>query len=178
MTVGHVVVWVVVAGFTVLLAVPLWLRRHYLAITVTGPSMSPTYGDGERVLVRRVRTGAVRPGTVVVFAGTPDETWRGSAAEVPAKQAVIRPGAATMPRHTIKRVLAVPGDPVPREACPALRDVEESTVPAGNLVVVGDAPNLSYDSRHYGYLPAGLVVGITVRKLRLPRRPHQPMPSA
>jgi signal peptidase I len=178
MTFGHVVVWVVAVGFAILLAVPLWLRRRYLAITVTGPSMSPTYGDGERVLVRRVHGGAVRAGTVVVFVGTPDETWRVRATGAPVKQAVFRPGAATMPRHTIKRVLAVAGDAVPREACPALRDVGESTVPAGNLVVVGDAPELSYDSRHYGYLPAGLVVGVTVRTLRLPRRPHQPSPSA
>jgi signal peptidase I len=67
---------------------------------------------------------------------------------------------------------------VPRDDCPALREVAEPTVPTGQLVVLGDAPHLSYDSRHYGYVPAGLLVGVMVRRLWLPRRPHQPVPSA
>lgn len=173
MIVGHYGIWVAVAGLAALIAVPLWLRRRYLAVTVTGTSMVPAYDDGERVLVRRARIGALRPSHVVVFVGTPNETWRG--ADTSAKQAMPSDRPAGMPRHTIKRVLAVPGDPVPRDVCPALREVTESAVPRGCLVVVGDAPHQSYDSRHYGYVPAELLVGITVRKMRLPRRPHQNM---
>ncbi len=178
MIVDHVGGWLAVVGLAVLLGTPLWLRRRYLAVTVTGRSMEPTYDDGERVLVRRVRIDAVRRGEVVVFTGTPDETWLPIGAGASAKQPVFRPGPASMPRHTIKRVLAVPGDPVPHDACPALRDAAESSVPAGQIVVLGDAANRSYDSRHYGYVPAELLVGVAVRRLRLPRRAHRPVPTA
>ncbi|WP_460527205.1 S26 family signal peptidase [Flindersiella endophytica] len=158
------------------IAAGLFLRRRYLVVVVSGASMEPTIIAGERVLVRRVRIGAVRPGQIVVFEGTPDETWKLDGDMPPAdggahKQPAIHPGPDNTSQHTIKRAVAVPGDPVPRDVCPVLRGVQEPAVPTNCLVVLGDARDQSYDSRHYGYVPAELLVGVVVRKLAVPRLP-------
>jgi signal peptidase I len=42
------------------------LRSAWVPVRVTGPSMSPTVRHGDRLLARRVRPGAVRPGDVVL----------------------------------------------------------------------------------------------------------------
>jgi phage repressor protein C with HTH and peptisase S24 domain len=43
------------------------LGRSWVPVHVTGPSMSPTVRDGDRLLAHRVRPGAVlRPGSVVL----------------------------------------------------------------------------------------------------------------
>lgn len=65
----------------------------------------------------------------------------------------------------IKRVAAVPGDPVPRDEVPALADVPEACVLPGKLVLLGDNPDVSYDSRRAGYFPAERVLGVVVRSL-------------
>ncbi|MGK5552105.1 S26 family signal peptidase [Actinomadura kijaniata] len=121
------------------LAAAVWLlRRRYLVITVDGSSMSPAHRPGDRLLVRR--SGAVGRGQVVVFA----DRWR---------------------QWTVKRVAAAPGDPVPRDLVPALRDVPETHVPPGLLVLLGDNAEDSYDSRHYGYVPVTRLFGPVVRPL-------------
>ncbi|NUR89731.1 MAG: S26 family signal peptidase, partial [Nonomuraea sp.] len=67
-----------------------------------------------------------------------------------------------------KRLAAVPGDPIPRDAVPALRDAPGSRVPDGHLVVLGDNPARSYDSRRTGYLKADRLFGVVLRKLTPP----------
>jgi signal peptidase I len=122
------------------------LRRRLVVVTVAGQSMRPTYLSGDRVLVRRVSGDAVQRGQVVVFA-EPD-------------------GHAVGPRGwMIKRVVAAPGDPFPRRLEPRLADRPEGQVPADRLVVLGDNPNGSYDSRTFGYVPGGQVLGVVVRRL-------------
>lgn len=118
------------------------LRRQLVVVTVIGMSMVPTYEPGERVVVRRAPAHALRRGQVVVFE-EPGNTggWM------------------------IKRVAAVAGDPVPRE----LAGRSETAVPAGRLVVLGDNPNGSFDSREIGYLPGDRVLGVVVRRLRSSR---------
>src|SRR4051812_4886685 len=88
----------------------LWLRRAFLVVTVTGRSMVPTFQPGDRVLARR---GPARTGDVVI----------------------VGPG-----HLLIKRLAAMPGEPVPRERVPALANVRESTVPPGKMVLLGDGP--------------------------------------
>lgn len=135
------------------------LRRRFLVVTVDGRSMEPTYRAGQRVLVRRlpatVWRRSVRAGEVVVF----------RAPHVP--QQVDDPDERPLPddRILLKRLAAGPGDPVPRAAVAALRDVPERRVPPANFVVLGDNPSISYDSREYGYVPADLLVGVAVRTL-------------
>jgi signal peptidase I len=69
-------------------------------------------------------------------------------------------------RWMVKRAVALPGDPVPRETVPALRDVPEPVVPQGCLVVVGDNTGHSHDSRGAGYFPAATLLGVVIRQLR------------
>jgi signal peptidase I len=68
-------------------------------------------------------------------------------------------------RLLIKRVIAVPGDPVPRDRIPPLRDAPEAAVPPDRFIVLGDNPKVSFDSREYGYLRGEHLVGVAVRKV-------------
>ena len=117
-----------------------WLRRRYVAVRVTGGSMHPALRPGDRVLARRTRPGAVRTGDVVVIArpsspGAEEAAW------------------------LVKRVAAMPGDRVPPDSLPAGLAVS-GRVPAGKVIVLGDARDNSRDSRHYGYLDAATILGV------------------
>ena len=105
--------------------------------------MEPTYHSGDRVLVRRVPAHRIRAGDVVVIEH-PGEDGRWT---TPAS----RPRADR--QWLIKRVAALPGDPVPRDLAPALAVVPDERVPAGRVVVFGDAGLRSYDSKQIGFLP-------------------------
>jgi signal peptidase I len=135
------------------------LRKAFVLVTVTGDSMWPTLMPGDRVLVRRARLARVRRGQVVVVEA-PDA---GGYRPVPA------PGAGWM----IKRVAAVPGDPRPSAILPAGTD---PLVPSGKLVVLGDNPAWSHDSRHIGYIPGDRLLGVVVRPILRTGRPYRVIP--
>jgi signal peptidase I len=135
-----------------------WLHRHLVVVTVQGTSMEPTLRHGERVLVRRASITAIRTGQVVVVA--------------PGKPA--GPLSPDYSMWMIKRLLAAPGDPVPRREVPILDSVPETTVPPGQMVVIGDNP-ASGDSRQLGYFYTANLLGVVVRRLgttgsQVPRR--------
>jgi signal peptidase I len=116
------------------------VRRRYLVVTVRGSSMSPTYDDADRVLMRRTRgPGGPGRGEVVVLRPPGEET---------AKISLL----------LVKRVVAVPGDEVSAEFRPA---VPVPVVPPGHLLVRGDN-NRSADSRSFGLVDCRLVVGTVV----------------
>ena len=128
------------------------LRRRLLVVRVDGGSMRPALEPGDRVLVSRVRAGGrIAVGDVVVFRvpGTP----------------------AGHEGRLIKRVAAVPGDPVPAVVAPAVDPAAAERVPARSLVVLGDARD-STDSRDWGYLPDSLVVGVMLRRIPRTRPPN------
>ncbi|KAB2340858.1 signal peptidase I [Actinomadura rudentiformis] len=140
----------------------LWARRRLLMITVRGLSMTPAYHPGDRVLVRRVPPTRIRTGDVVVVEQPPPH-WS---------------TRQSNPEWVIKRVAATPGDPVPAgladtqpdglaDAQPdGLADAQpDGTVPDGCLVVLGDNPDESYDSRHYGYIQADRLIALVVRRM-------------
>lgn len=116
-------------------------RRGFTVIIVAGRSMNPTYDDGERLLVRRGSRRAAR-GSVVVFR-TPDQI-----------------GARDV-SWLVKRVVAVPGDPVPPDVRPVTGGTD--VVPRGRLVVRGDNPH-SVDSRRFGFVPVADVLGVAARR--------------
>jgi signal peptidase I len=118
-----------------------YLRRTYLVVTVSGRSMEPTLWAGDRLLVRRVPISVVRRGQIVVFGSDSAGKW------------------------IVKRVLAVPGDPIPKDNGLNLLDTAERTVPRGQMVVLGDNPAESTDSRDYGYLSAEWLQGVVVRRM-------------
>ncbi|GIH06138.1 hypothetical protein Rhe02_42050 [Rhizocola hellebori] len=131
------------AGLAVALALTavVALRRRFLIIDVRGDSMSPAFAHGDRVLARRSRLRAVRRGDVVVI-------------EAPDATREMEP----VDRWHLKRVTALPGDPVP----PGI-PVAELVVPAQHLVVLGDNARRSADSRTVGFYRADALVGVVLR---------------
>ncbi|GAA2300130.1 S26 family signal peptidase [Nonomuraea roseoviolacea subsp. roseoviolacea] len=157
------VVVVAAACVVVALAVVWVLRRRYVVVTVHGESMLPTYRPGERLVVRRASARSLRGGQVVVLAG---HAHRPRADGTPGDEAGEE--ASKSPRWIVKRVAAVPGDPIPRETVPALRTAPGTRVPDGHLVVLGDNPDRSHDSRHAGYMTTDRLLGVVLRKVGQP----------
>jgi signal peptidase I len=128
-----------------------WLRRNWAVITVEGPSMEPTFHQGDRVAVRRTPGFTVSSGDVVVIERRDAFTDQNR-----------RPARAWDGRRwMIKRVGAVAGEPVP-DGIP----VVDAVVPAGKLVLLGDNAEASFDSRMIGYFSADLVLGGVARRMR------------
>ncbi len=135
-----------------------WARRHLRVVTVSGTSMLPAYRPGDLLTIRRIPASAIRPGDVVILH-----------ADSPGRHQPV-----TAP-WIIKRVAAVPGDPVAPGTLPY---GHQATVPPGQLILLGDNLAHSIDSRQHGYFPASNVIGrvITGAGRRtvacyLPRRP-------
>src|SRR5690348_15310831 len=128
-------------------AAAVWARARLRVVEVRGASMSPTYADGDRLLVRR---GPARAGQPVVF------------------RRPERLGADV--DWLVKRAVATAGQPVPPPFDGTLGD---RVVPAGRLLVRGDNP-VSVDSRHFGYVAEADVLGTPIRRLssgvEVPRR--------
>ncbi len=126
----------------VLLAL-LVVRRRLVAVRVTGLSMAPTLWPGDQVLVRRVTADALTVGMVAVVRTPPHH------------------GPATV-AWVIKRVAALPGDPIPASVQPAAGGL--SVVPAERLVLLSDNPS-GRDSRSWGLVPSGDLLGVVVMRL-------------
>ncbi|MBN1172369.1 MAG: hypothetical protein JXA67_09360 [Micromonosporaceae bacterium] len=119
------------------------VRWRYTLVVVNGRSMAPTFGPGDRVLVRRVPWQQLRVGDVVVCHHT------------------IPIAPATIPAWVIKRVAAIPGDPVPPLGIPE----PERIVPPWGVVLLGDNPAGSADSREVGFFSLKQVRGKVIRRL-------------
>lgn len=133
------------AGFGV------WMmRRRLVIVTVRGASMEPTLHHGDRLLIRVLPPSRLSTGQVVVLAG------RGGAHD-----------------WIIKRLAAMPGEPVPHNRVPAIPDAR---VPGGCLILLGDNAARSRDSRDEGYFPVDSVLGVAVRRLASPGR-DRPRPA-
>ncbi|MER5275099.1 S26 family signal peptidase [Streptomyces sp. NPDC002809] len=127
---------VAVTGFA---AVCVQVRRSRLRVTVAGESMAPALMPGQVVIARRVKSpGGLRTGDVVVLV-KPERpgNWRWPAAGEGAR--------------LLKRLAALPGDPVPTPVASALG--LSGPVPDGFAVVLGDNTTASVDSRDFGLVP-------------------------
>jgi signal peptidase I len=120
-------------------------RRRLLVVGVRGASMEPTFSHGDRLLV--IRSRPRRRGQVILMHKPlaallePEERDTGERALL------------------VKRVAAYEGDPLPGGV-----EAAGGSVPQGHLVVLGDSVR-SYDSRQWGPVPVGLVVGRVVHRL-------------
>jgi signal peptidase I len=113
------------------------MRRRLAVVAVIGPSMQPTLVPGDRVLVRRVGIGDIRAGQIVVIEKPGDDgVWLAEPRRRPTGQR----------EWMIKRVAA-------------------QVVTSCKLVVLGDNPARSMDSRQIGYIPADRVLGVVLRSM-------------
>lgn len=141
-------------GGCVALLVGLWSTLR--VAVVQGESMLPTFGDGQIVLVNRLAY-----------------VWHGP-----------RRGDVVLLRRAndvlIKRIAYLPGEAIPAKTAPAFRSVIDQfdkpssasgsglVVPRGAVVVLGDNPANSEDSRAFGPVRTGDLLG---RVLGAPPRP-------
>ncbi|MFF4199100.1 S26 family signal peptidase [Nonomuraea sp. NPDC001831] len=138
----------ILGGLTILALVGClarWLRHTRLLVVVDGPSMEPALHDGDRMLARRVSLAALSVGDIVVL----NNPHVGRSAE-PAP-------------YLVKRIAALPGHQVPRAVAPRVGN--QSSVPPGYFVVLGDNTAVSCDSRDYGYLSESDLLGVVTRFL-------------
>jgi signal peptidase I len=140
-----------------------WVRRVWTRVEISGASMSPTFEPGDRVLARRVAPGRLVTGDVIVFEGPGADAER--AAELigrlrtyvaVAQDPPVVTGTDSSGQRVIKRIAAVAGERLPF-AIPG--HPAGTVVPAGRLVVVGDNPGSSVDSRQHGYISVDQVRG-------------------
>lgn len=139
----------------VVAALAVFVRLTWTVVRVSGSSMQPTLRDGDRLLARRRRAGhPLNRGDLVVLHRPTGPT------ALPAGAHAV---AGETPHHDhrnllIKRVAALPGDPVPA-GVPGGR-----TVPAGHVVVLSDNDGL--DSRLFGPVPRANITAVVTRSLR------------
>ncbi|GLW67822.1 hypothetical protein Kpho02_01210 [Kitasatospora phosalacinea] len=134
------------------------LRPH--VIVLGSSSMAPTYHAGQRVTTYAVDPGEVRRGDVVLFT------------------AAMEPGGP--PEKTLSRVVALGGDhvsqcgdrpvqlngapldePYLQGGAPNGGDCFDTTVPTGEMFVMGDHRAAAYDSRYRGTFPVASVISRT-----------------
>jgi signal peptidase I len=152
---------------------------------IPSQSMEPTLDVGQRVLVNRFLYHFTDPsvGDIVVFhppagadnTGTPE-------CGVPhgPKEACPHPTAAESSQNFIKRIVAGPGDTLSvKEGHPVVNGVEKTdepyirpcgtvavcnlpkaiTIPPGDYFMMGDNRGESDDSRFWGPVPRGWIIG-------------------
>ncbi|WP_031164459.1 S26 family signal peptidase [Streptosporangium roseum] len=129
-------------------------RRLLVVVRVRGTSMVPTLQPGDRVLLRRAPAERLRRGQIVVLEpiGLGGRWGTGPLPD---------PAAADW---LVKRIAAMPGDPVPEEVVDQQGLPAGTVVPPGRLVVLGDGVHSS-DSRVWGYVPFDRVLGVMLRAL-------------
>ena len=145
----------IVTGSATLLAVAIgvgWLRRRYRTVRISGSSMEPALYSGDLALLARTSASRpVRTGQIVVVAQPVHIEsgwyWRRSGDQ----------------EWTVKRVVATAGEPVPNNLLDAVEGSPGTRVPGGRLLVLGDQPATSIDSREWGYVPVHGVLGVVVR---------------
>ena len=156
----HVVEWVVVVIFAVLVAAG--LRTFSLqAFFVTSGSMLPTLQIGDRIVV--IKFGyTIQRGDIVVFKRPPKDT--GTQDKDLVKRVIGLPGETISSRGN---TVLINGRPIREPWLPRLsglcaesaENIPITKIPEGDYFVMGDCRGDSADSRVWGTLPGSLVVG-------------------
>jgi signal peptidase I len=151
-------------------------------------SMLPAFETGDRVLVEKMTTrfGELSRGSVVVLSN-PDAAITSAMSDGVVAVSASQAAPPIEDVLVLKRIIAIGGDVVEmrdRELLVNRRPVVEPylapdvvtpdfgpvTVPNGHLFVLGDNRNASRDSRDYGTVPDGEVVGRVIMRLWPPSR--------
>lgn len=152
----------VVLGCLLFLGGFAWAAVQYRPYTVPTASMQPAVDPGDKVLAHKVSGSDIRRGDVVVFQ---DKLW-GNATLV---KRVIGLGGDVVACCDKQGLLTVDGTPVHEDYLggggPASVEPFRTTVPKGELFVLGDHRSVSQDSRVHlddaeqGSVPVGDVKG-------------------
>lgn len=138
---------------------------------VDGASMVPSFHNGELLIVNRL---AYRTLDISWVPGVDDESWR-PFGEPEIGDVIVFKFPRDPSRDFIKRVVALPGQTVevregtvyvdgvaldePYITDPPAYAFGPETVPPGQLFVLGDNRNNSYDSHSWGMLEQSLIIG-------------------
>jgi signal peptidase I len=182
-TMGSIVelVVIVVVALGLALAIQAWIVKPY---RIPSGSMEPTLAVGQRVLVNRIGTHFNKPhvGEIAVFhppEGAKQEECGNGTHITPGGAPCAQPEAKEASENFIKRVVAGPGDTIKiveghvirngkREKdsyirpCPGVSECNFPVaikVPAGHWFMMGDNRGESDDSRFWGPVPTGWIIG-------------------
>ncbi|HLI74828.1 MAG TPA: signal peptidase I [Acidimicrobiales bacterium] len=151
--------WLIVIAVAVAVAI---VVRAVAIQTYSVPtsSMAPTLQPGDRILVDKL-SGTIHRGDIVVFANVPAD--RGGPPTL-VKRVIGLPGETISSSGT--RVL-IDGRPLTEPWLPPLTGqcaeqaahIHTTVIAAGHYFMMGDCRGFSDDSRYWGTVPAGNIVG-------------------
>jgi len=172
---------IVLVALGLALAIQAWIVKPY---RIPSGSMEPTLAVGQRVLVNRIGNDFGKPhvGEIAVFhppEGATEERCGAAARITPGSAPCSQPVPKEASVNFIKRVVAGPGDTIKiieghvirngkRESdsyikpCPGVAECNfpvAITVPAGHWFMMGDNRGESDDSRFWGPVPTGWIIG-------------------
>ena len=173
---------IVLVAIGLALAIQAWIVKPY---RIPSGSMEPTLKVGQRVLVDRVgmHFGGPKVGQIVVFHPPKDAEQQvcGPAPHMvtPGHAACATPEPQESSTNFIKRIVAGPGDTLyikeghayrngKREADSYIAPCEDNSecnfptpikIPAGHWFMMGDNRGESDDSRFWGPVPTGWIIG-------------------
>ncbi len=173
---------IVLVAVGLALAIQAWIVKPY---KIPSGSMEPTLKIGQRVLVDRIgmHFGGPKVGDIVVFhpPKNAEQQVCGPLPHMvtPGKAACDTPEPQESPTNFIKRVVAGPGDTIyikeghvfrngKRESDPYIAPCGGGSecdfpvpikIPAGHWFMMGDNRGASDDSRFWGPVPTGWIVG-------------------
>lgn len=153
---------IALATVLVIVVIAVGLRTFAVAaFVVPSGSMQPTLQSGDRIAVDKLAT-TIHRGDIVVFHRAPGDP--STQYPVLVKRVVGLPGETIS--WTGDRVM-IDGKPIHQPWLPKLTGactqgpttLQTVRIPAGRYFVMGDCRGLSYDSRAWGTVPAGDIIG-------------------
>ncbi len=153
----------------------------FQAYQVEGTSMVPTLHNSDYLVISKVGASLAKlkggnakhkyfipkRGEIVVFIAPPepDKTFVKRVVGLPGERVVVKDGRITV--FNLKHPEGFNPDATHEVSAPITLGVNDIVVPPGEIFVVGDnrLPDASYDSRAWGTLPAGNIIGVAVLRL-------------